>query len=101
VDTIQQEMIGRLEQTNQEKDARLLDYDLLGEIKMHLLGSRTSLEAHQVLALYAPRLFPGAQGALYVQNAVVPSSYERVATWGAPGRANVPSRRTSAGPCST
>ncbi len=82
MDTIQQEMICRLEQSNQEKDARLVDHDLLGEIKKDLLGSRTSPEAYQVLAHYAPRLFPGSQGALYVQNAVEHSTFERVATWG-------------------
>ena len=82
MDPIQQERIDRLEDTIQELQARDLDRNLLGEMKMHLLGSRTSPEAYQVLAHYGPRLFPGAQGALYVQDAVVPSNFERVATWG-------------------
>jgi diguanylate cyclase (GGDEF)-like protein len=82
VDPIQQERICRLEQTIEEMHARDLDRDLLGEIKAHLLGCRTSPEAFQVLTHYAPRLFPNVQGALYLRADAAHTTFERVMAWG-------------------
>jgi diguanylate cyclase (GGDEF)-like protein len=82
VDPIQQEKITRLEQAIQEWRDRDADRELLGDIKGHLLCSRTSAEAYQVLAHYAPRLFPAVSGALYLRGDAGHSTFERVMTWG-------------------
>ncbi len=82
MDPIQQEKIWRLEQANQELHARISDHDLLAELKAQLLACRTSPEAYQVLAYFAPRLFPGAQGALYLRSDACASTFERVMAWG-------------------
>jgi diguanylate cyclase (GGDEF)-like protein len=82
VDPIQQEKICRLEQTIQELHARNLDRDLLGEVIANLLACRTSPEAYQVLAHYAPRLFPEVPGALYLRGDAAQATFERAMVWG-------------------
>lgn len=82
MDPIQQEKIIRLEQTIQEMHARDADRDIVGEIKGRLIACRASQEAYDVLKHFAPRLFPYAQGALYLRSVAGEATFERVAEWG-------------------
>jgi hypothetical protein len=81
VDPIQQEKIMRLEQTIKEMHARDADRDILGEIKGHLLASRASQEAYDVLEHYLPQLFPHTQGALFLRSIAGQKTLERIAEW--------------------
>jgi diguanylate cyclase (GGDEF)-like protein len=78
----QHETILRLKKTIQRQRARILDQNLLNKIIEELLGSRTSAEAYRILSHFAPSLFPGIQGALYLRSEAHESTFERVMTWG-------------------
>ncbi len=76
---------GDLSARTSELERHTQTIDLIGEMTNRLLGSGDEAELAHVVEIYAPKLFPGTQGALYaITNSRV--NVRRIGAWSEPVR---------------